>query len=90
VEIHYERRQLRLWVRDNGKGIDQKILGGGGRPGHFGLAGMQERAKLVGGKLTVLSRLEAGTEAELTIPASVAYAKPPAVHRSMASGQENR
>jgi signal transduction histidine kinase/ligand-binding sensor domain-containing protein len=86
VEIHYERRQLRLRVRDDGKGIDQKILGGGGRPGHFGLAGMQERAKLVGGKLTVISRLEAGTEAELTIPASLAYAKASAERRSMSSG----
>jgi signal transduction histidine kinase len=86
VEIHYERRRLRLRVLDNGKGIDQKILGGGGRPGHFGLAGMQERAKLVGGKLTVLSRLEAGTEAELTIPASLAYAKASVERRSMSSG----
>jgi len=90
VEIHYERRQLRLRVLDNGKGMDQETLSGGGRPGHFGLAGMQERAKLVGGKLTVLSRLEAGTEAELTIPASVAYAKASAERRSMPSGQENR
>src|SRR5712691_3060252 len=66
VEIHYDRRQLRLRVLDNGKGIDQKILSGGGRPGHFGLAGMQERAKLVGGKLAVFSRRDSGTEAELT------------------------
>jgi signal transduction histidine kinase len=87
VEIHYERRQLRLRVLDNGKGIDQKILGGGGRPGHFGLAGMQERAKLVGGRLIVSSRLEAGTEAELTIPASLAYAKASAERRSMSSGR---
>ncbi len=87
MEIHYERRQLRLRVLDNGKGIDQKILGGGGRPGHFGLAGMQERAKLVGGKLTVISRLEAGTEAELTIPASLAYAKSSGARQSMSSAQ---
>jgi signal transduction histidine kinase len=87
VEIHYERRQLRLRVLDDGKGIDQKILGGGGRPGHFGLAGMHERAKLVGGKLAVFSRLEAGTEAELTIPASVAYAKASPAGRSISSGQ---
>ena len=40
------------------------------------MAGMQERAKLAGGKLAVFSRLDSGTEAELTIPASIAYAKP--------------
>ena len=84
VEIRYERRQFRLRVLDNGKGIDQKVLAEGGRPGHFGLAGMQERAKLLGGNLAVSSRLDSGTEAELTIPASVAYAKS---RRSMSSGQ---
>jgi len=88
VEIRYERRQFRLRVLDNGKGIDQKVLSGGGSPGHFGLAGMQERAKLAGGKLAVSSRLDSGTEAELTIPASVAYAKSHVARRSMSSGHE--
>ena len=83
VEIHYERRQLRLRIVDNGKGIDQKVLDGGGRPGHFGLAGMQERARLVGGKLAVWSELNSGTEIELTIPASIAYA----TGRPMSSGK---
>jgi signal transduction histidine kinase len=85
VEIHYDRRQLRLRVRDNGKGIDPKILGEGGRPGHHGLPGMQERAKLVGGKLAVWSEIDSGTETELTIPASLAYAKPSVARRSMFS-----
>jgi signal transduction histidine kinase len=83
VEIHYERWQLRLRILDNGKGIDQTLLEHGGRPGHFGLAGMQERARLVGGKLEVWSELGSGTEIELTIPASIAYA----AGRSMSSGQ---
>ena len=63
-------RQLRLRVRDDGKGIDPKVLNGDGRAGHFGLPGMRERAKLVGGKLTVWSELDSGTEVELSIPAS--------------------
>ena len=73
VEIRYDQRQLRLLVRDNGKGIDPKIISGGGRAGHYGLPGMRERAKLAGGKLALWSELDTGTEAELTIPASVAY-----------------
>ncbi len=73
VEIRYDPGQLRLRVRDDGKGIDQKVLAGGGRAGHYGLPGMHERAKLVGGKLALWSELDSGTEAELTIPASVAY-----------------
>jgi signal transduction histidine kinase len=77
VEIRYDEQQLRLRVRDDGKGIDPKVLSSDGRAGHFGLRGMRERAKLVGGKLEVWSEVDAGTEVELTIPASIAYAKAP-------------
>ena len=73
VELRYDARQLRLRVRDDGKGIDPQVLRAGGRGGHFGLGGMRERAKLVGGKLTVWSGLDAGTEVELSIPGSHAY-----------------
>lgn len=75
VEIRYDAQQLRLRVRDNGKGIDPKVLESGTRDGHYGLPGMHERTKLVGGKLTVWSELDAGTQIELAIPASLAYAK---------------
>jgi signal transduction histidine kinase/ligand-binding sensor domain-containing protein len=75
VAIHYDKRQFRVRVRDNGKGIDPAVLGTGGRAGHHGLPGMQERAKLVEGKLVLWSELGSGTEVELTIPASLAYRK---------------
>jgi signal transduction histidine kinase/ligand-binding sensor domain-containing protein len=84
VEILYGERGLRLRVRDDGKGIDPKLLSGDGHAGHYGLHGMRERAKLVGGKLAVWSKLDSGTEVELSIPASTAYAKP-ARHRSWLS-----
>ncbi len=74
VEIRYDERQFRLRVRDDGKGIDAKFLNEGERPGHYGLRGMRERAKLLGGKLTVWSELDSGTEVELRIPAANAYA----------------
>jgi len=73
VEIHYDDRRLRVRMRDDGKGIDSKLLSDDGREGHFGLRGMRERAKLIGGKLTVWSELDSGTEVELSIPASRAY-----------------
>jgi signal transduction histidine kinase/ligand-binding sensor domain-containing protein len=73
VEIRYDDRRLRVRVRDDGKGIDPKLLSDDGREGHFGLRGMRERAKLIGGKLTVWSELDAGTELELSIPAARAY-----------------
>ena len=77
VEFRYDERQLRLRVRDDGKGIDATFLTAEGRAGHFGLDGMRERAKLMGGKLTVWTAAESGTEIELIIPADHAYAASP-------------
>ena len=76
VEIHYAERHLRARVRDDGKGTDPKLIADGGREGHFGLRGMQERAKLIGGKLTMWSERGAGTEVELSVPAARAYTVP--------------
>jgi signal transduction histidine kinase len=73
VELRYDVRQLRLRIRDDGKGIDPKFLTDEGRAGHFGLLGMRERAKLVRGKLTVWSAPDSGTEIELSVPAAHAY-----------------
>jgi signal transduction histidine kinase len=77
VELHYDERQLRLRIRDDGKGIDPNFLAAEGRAGHFGLPGMRERAQLMGGKLTVWTAAQSGTEIELIIPAAHAYAAPP-------------
>jgi len=76
VEIHYDERQLRVRIRDDGKGMDPKILGDDERQGHYGLRGMKERAKLTGGRLTVWSEMDAGTEVELSIPSEHAYTAP--------------
>jgi len=88
VDIHYDPRFLRVRVRDNGKGIDPQVLAAGGREGHHGLPGMQERAELAGGKLTVWSERNAGTEVEFTIPASVAYTKGHGARRLTSPGKE--
>ncbi len=74
VEIRYDTEQFRLRVRDDGKGVDPAILSSQGSEGHFGLPGMRERATLIGGKLVVWSEVDAGTEVELRVPASAAYA----------------
>jgi signal transduction histidine kinase len=73
MEIWYEERQLRVRVRDDGKGIDPKDLGDDGRERHYGLPGMRERARLLGGKFAVYSQRDAGTEVELIVPATHAY-----------------
>ena len=74
VEILYGERWLRLRVRDDGKGIEPKFLSADGRAKHYGLHSMRERAQLVGGKLAVWSKPDSGTEVDLSIPASTAYA----------------
>src|SRR5580704_1574352 len=75
VEIRYDDRHFRMRVRDDGKGIDPKVLTQDGQAGHYGLHGMRERAKLVGGRLDVWSELDSGTEVELSIPGPIAYSR---------------
>jgi signal transduction histidine kinase len=73
VEITYDARQFRLRVRDDGRGIDSKILEEGGRPDHWGMRGMRERAQKIGAQLKIWSRPETGTEVELVVPGGSAY-----------------
>jgi signal transduction histidine kinase len=85
VEIRYDDRHFRMRVGDDGRGIDPKVLTHDGRAGHYGLHGMRERVKLIGGHLDVRSKLNSGTEVELNIPAAIAY-RPSSGRRSGPSG----
>ena len=76
TEITYDGTVFRLHIRDDGTGIDPAILERRRRAGHWGLVGMEERAKRVGGGLDVWSKIGAGTEVELRIPAHIAYSAP--------------
>jgi signal transduction histidine kinase len=73
VTIHYEPRQLRLVIRDDGKGTDTETMARQQVASHFGLPGMRERAAIVNGRFDVRSAIGAGTEIELRVPASIAY-----------------
>jgi signal transduction histidine kinase len=68
---HGERFSVRL--ADDGVGIAGEIAAKGHRDGHFGLAGMRERARNLGGGLVVRALPEGGTEVMLTVPGHVAY-----------------
>jgi PAS domain S-box-containing protein len=74
VEVFYGDEQFRMLVRDDGKGITPAVLSGDGAEGHYGLAGMRERATIIGGTLDVRSKVGEGTEVELCIPARKVYA----------------
>jgi signal transduction histidine kinase/ligand-binding sensor domain-containing protein len=64
VELNYGGK-FRLEIRDNGRGIESAILLHG-RSGHYGLAGMRERAAGAGGKLQIFSST-GGTTVVLTV-----------------------
>ena len=75
AELRYDDNAFLLIVRDNGKGIDPKVLKDHGRAGHWGLPGMYERAEGIGARLDIWSEAGAGTEVRLTVPAAIAYEK---------------
>jgi signal transduction histidine kinase len=73
AEIRYDEFSFRLRIRDDGRGIDPKVLKEGGKLGHWGLRGVRERADRIGAHLDLWSEPGNGTEAQLFVPASIAY-----------------
>jgi ligand-binding sensor domain-containing protein/signal transduction histidine kinase len=72
VELEYGIKQLRILVRDDGRGIEPEVLAAG-RQSHWGISGMRERAEEMGASLKLFSRDGAGTEVELSVPGRIAY-----------------
>ena len=65
VGLNFDTRNVRLSVRDNGRGFDpsEQIA-----DGHFGLLGMRERAEQIGGVLSIDSAPERGTQIAVEVP----------------------
>lgn len=57
---------VRLLIEDNGKGFELSDV----QSGHYGLVGMRERARLLGGSLTIASSPEVGVQIEAQLPLS--------------------
>jgi signal transduction histidine kinase/ligand-binding sensor domain-containing protein len=74
VELKYAR-DLAVLVRDNGIGIDPTVAEQG-KNGHFGLQGMRERVARIGGKLTVASSADSGTQITVIVPGGIVFRKP--------------
>ena len=85
LEIRYGERELRLRIRDDGRGIDPAVLAQDRPARHWGLSGMRERAKLLSAKFEVWSEVNSGTEVDLIIPAAVVYTERKAWYRRLAS-----
>jgi signal transduction histidine kinase len=69
IYLQYREKDVRINVRDNGVGFDPSAVNmeHSNRPS-LGLAGMEERAALLGGTVSVQSRPGYGTEIEALIP----------------------
>lgn len=67
VKLFEQNDQLELKVQDNGKGFDLELET---NAGHYGLLGMQERARLLQGALTVESKTGSGTNVRFVVPSS--------------------
>ena len=70
INIEYADGKININVIDNGKGF--KLAGEVGelpREGRLGLMGMQERAHLLGGNVTLKSELNHGTNVLIELPA---------------------
>ena len=74
VQIDYLKAAFKISVRDDGRGIDEKMVKDG-REGHWGLRGMRERAAAIHGRLRILSKIGAGTEVVIVVPRVYASAK---------------
>jgi len=69
IHLYYGGENIRIYVKDNGTGFDPNTIRSARshRPS-LGLAGMEERAALLGGKLIIKSKPGFGVEIEAVIP----------------------
>lgn len=67
--VEFEVGRIRITVKDNGKGFDlPSSVGDLTRSGKLGLAGMQERARLLGGDIKIESEPGKGTSITVEAP----------------------
>jgi signal transduction histidine kinase len=68
VELRLLHARITMTISDNGVGMDASNRH---KPGSFGLVGIEERVKILGGAFTVTSRPGAGTTIEVSVSAAM-------------------
>ncbi|MBN2023079.1 MAG: PAS domain S-box protein [Pirellulales bacterium] len=68
IELVQDKQSVRLTVMDSGVGFDPDAVGAD----HFGLRGIRERARLLGGRAEIESTLAQGTRIHVVLPLVVA------------------
>lgn len=71
VTVTISPQAVRLMVVDDGRGFDPETIS----PKRFGLVGLNERVKLLNGRLHLQSSPGQGTRLEVTIPTAVTHSK---------------
>jgi signal transduction histidine kinase/ligand-binding sensor domain-containing protein len=72
VRLHFGTTSFDLSVRDEGSGIADAVMRTG-VTGHYGLAGMRERAARISATISILSAPGRGTTVQVLVPATMAY-----------------
>ncbi|MFC4761855.1 sensor histidine kinase [Dyella koreensis] len=75
ARIVFQRRRLTIALKDDGRGIADKVLNNGGREGHWGIRGMHERAELFQGRVIISPGTDRGVVVTIHAPGKVAYAQ---------------
>ena len=70
VELSRRGERLAVSVTDDGKGIPDDATGQMGKPGHFGLMGLQERIHAIGGTFAIRRPPAGGTRLQAELPVS--------------------
>jgi signal transduction histidine kinase/ligand-binding sensor domain-containing protein len=71
IELNFGR-DLTIRVNDNGRGFDSNLVHTG-KPGHFGISGMKERAAKIGARVSFATASGNGTEFSLVVPGRVIF-----------------
>jgi signal transduction histidine kinase len=70
IFLAYDGNHVKMDIRDNGQGFDDKLLSQDPSQRNLGLLGMAERAALIGGSCEVHSKPGAGTLVQICVPLS--------------------
>jgi two-component system, NarL family, sensor histidine kinase DegS len=66
IGLKFDEHEALLEVKDDGRGFEEAA----GKPGHYGLLGMRERATRVGGEVAIESAPGTGTRVAVRVPVS--------------------
>lgn len=68
IDIAYDERELVITIADNGKGFDAKAARAATIGSGFGLAGVAERVRMLGGRHSIVSAPGQGTTVTIVLP----------------------